>query len=208
MQQQRRRSGLILGLLALGLLAGVALTAHPAQAADSSIDPDVSSPGPLAAGLGPYYALPSWDRKMGAANRFVVLTDWNSEAVLDKETGLVWEKTPSVGQSSPWFDALAHCLTSTTVGNRKGWRLPLVQELASLIDPSVASGPTLPPGHPFVLAPAPGFYWTATRNASNPSNAWNVNFGNGAVLDDAAITDFTIAGYAWCVRGGNNAEAY
>ena len=80
MQQQRRRSGLILGLVALGLLAGAALTAPPVQAVDA---------------VGPYYALPAWDQKKGAANRFVVLTNWNSAAVLDKETGLVWEKTPS-----------------------------------------------------------------------------------------------------------------
>ena len=78
--QQQRRSRFILGLLSLGLLTGVALTANSAQAVDA---------------VGPYYALPSWDRKMVAVNRFVVLTNWNSEAVLDKETGLVWELSPA-----------------------------------------------------------------------------------------------------------------
>ena len=75
MPQQRRCSGIIIGLLSLGLLAGTAVTASPAQAAS---------------GPGPYYAEPAWDRKMGAG-RFLILTNWNSEAVLDKETGLVWE---------------------------------------------------------------------------------------------------------------------
>ena len=136
MPQQRRRSGLIIGLLALGLLAGAALTAGPAQAVDA---------------VGPYYALPSWDRKMAPANRFVVLTNWNSEAVLDKETGLMWEKSPSViGDGVLWSAARSHCLGSTT-GNRKGWRLPSIHELQSLIDPSVPSpAPMLPPGHPFL----------------------------------------------------------
>ena len=79
MQQQRRRSGFIIGLLSLGLLAGAALTARPAQAVDAA---------------GPYYAEPAWDQKIAAAARFLVLTNWESQAVLDKETGLVWERGP------------------------------------------------------------------------------------------------------------------
>jgi hypothetical protein len=40
---------------------------------------------------GPYYATPSWDQKLPAATRFIVLSDWFNEAALDRETGLVWE---------------------------------------------------------------------------------------------------------------------
>ena len=41
--------------------------------------------------VGPYYATPSWDQKLpcsSASNcpRFIVLSNWNSEAVLDRET--------------------------------------------------------------------------------------------------------------------------
>jgi hypothetical protein len=43
---------------------------------------------------GPYYATPSWDQTLPAATRFVVLSNMNAEAVLDRETGLVWRKTP------------------------------------------------------------------------------------------------------------------
>jgi len=38
---------------------------------------------------GPYYATPSWDQTMPAATRFIVLSNMASEAVLDRETGLV-----------------------------------------------------------------------------------------------------------------------
>ena len=184
--QPRRRNRLILGLLALGLLAGGALTAPPAQAVEAD---------------GPYYALPSWARKMGVANRFVVLTNWNSEAVLDKETGLVWERTPSATNTFTWNGARFHCLRSTT-GNHKGWRLPSVHELASLIDP-LRVGPALPLGHPFLNV---SFSLTATTNAGYPDIVWYVDFSNGNGV--VSTTTKTGPAPAWCVRGGMNAAAY
>ena len=187
MQQRRRRSGIIIGLLALGLLAGAALTAGPAQA--------VSGPGP-------YYAEPAWDRKLPAATRFVVLTNWTSAAVLDKETGLVWERSPATTNHT-WRDARVQCTTVRTTGNRKGWRLPSVNELASLIDPNVTPGPTLPPGHPFLNVQLAG-YWSAATIAGDPTDAWNVNFGNGDVL----FADKSNNRLVWCVRGGTQADAY
>ena len=196
MQQRRRRSRRILGLLSLGLLVGVALAAPPAQAVDA---------------VGPYYAVPSWDQKLACPTigigcpRFVVLTNWSSAAVLDKETGLVWEKSPTPVTGNNWYGARDHCLIGLTTGNRKGWRLPSMPELASLIDASVAApGPTLPAGHPFTNVQSAS-YFSATTNASTNTHVWSMNFNNGAVLNSALKLD---PGGAWCVRGGNNAEAY
>src|SRR4029434_6752790 len=45
---------------------------------------------------GPYYATPSWDQTLPASNRRIVLTNFNIQAVLDRETGLVWERTPGL----------------------------------------------------------------------------------------------------------------
>jgi hypothetical protein len=36
----------------------------------------------------------SWDQKLDSSNRFKVLKGFNDEAVLDQETGLVWQRTP------------------------------------------------------------------------------------------------------------------
>ena len=138
MQQHKRANRIILGLLALGVLAGVALTANSAQAAS---------------GVGPYFPDPAWDRKLPAAFRFVVLTNWDYAAVLDKETGLVWERAPGPVPQT-WSAAKMACLNKT-VSNRKGWRLPSAVELMSLIDPSVTSGREPAPGPSLCGHPAP-----------------------------------------------------
>ena len=186
MPQQRRRNRFIIGILSLGLLAGAVLTASPAQAVDA---------------LGPYYAEPAWDRKLPATTRFVVLTNWGSEAVLDKETGLVWERSPALTLHT-WAEARSAC-TARTTGNRKGWRLPSIHELQSLIHP-LNFDPALPAGHPFLTVQS-AFYWSATTNAENPSSALGVHFINA----NEAYTDKTASSaLAWCVRGGMNAAAY
>jgi hypothetical protein len=44
--------------------------------------------------------LESWDDKIpNAGTRFKILTEFNGEAVLDKETQLVWQQSPPVNQN-------------------------------------------------------------------------------------------------------------
>ena len=59
-------------------------------------------------GTGKNFANPSWNQTLKSSSRFIVLTNMNKEAVLDMETGLVWELSPSTS-SSNWFGAKAHC---------------------------------------------------------------------------------------------------
>jgi hypothetical protein len=150
---------------------------------------------------GPYYANPSWDQQLPASTRFIVLSNWASAAVLDRETGLVWEKSPSTSTFT-WLNAQIHC-NVLNVGNRKGWRLPTIQELASLVDgdPANTSSPRLPPGHPFTNVQS-SFYWSATTSAPNTSNAWAVFFVNGNVLN----VDKDNNTFFWCVRGGQGVD--
>jgi hypothetical protein len=153
--------------------------------------------------------LESWDDKIPNANqRFRVLPEFNGEAVLDKETQLVWEKSP-LTTSHLWDftagfseSALVQC-TSRTTGGRKGWRLPSVHELASLVDPT-NSNPSLPTGHPFTTVQS-FYYWSATTSAGLPTHAWFVTFGSGHV--DHGPKD-GVSVHVWCVRGGMNAEQY
>ncbi len=144
---------------------------------------------------------PSWDDQINRPSRFRVLGEFLDEAVLDKETGLVWERFPlSVPNPSSWLDAQVMCNTKT-VGRRKGWRLPTIQELASLIDPTIPPpGPTLPPGNPFVALSV--VYWSATTNAFDIGSAWVATFLNGNVLVQGKGSTFQV----WCVRGGQGVD--
>jgi Protein of unknown function (DUF1566) len=141
-----------------------------------------------------------WDQTLQASQRFVVLAAFNSDAVLDKETGLVWEKSPQSNAVSSSNARLA--CANKVIGGRKGWRLPALPELTSLVDPSVASpGPTLPPGHPFQAVQAAN-YWSASAHADNATLVWGVGFNNGAALGVSKSFDQRV----WCVRGGMNAN--
>jgi len=143
---------------------------------------------------------PSWSRKLPAAERFELVLD--GAAVLDKETGLVWEKAPSPGTFT-WTAAYSSCM-NLQLGGRMGWRLPTIEQLASLVDPSVSPpGPTLPTGHPFINV-QPSYYWSAKTLPLATSYAWDVNLRYGFVTLD--LKDRTY--HSWCVRGGDTYEAW
>jgi len=92
------------------------------------------------------------------------------------------------------------------VGGQKGWRLPSVVELTSLIDPNATADPFLPVNHPFTnLQPTLiNWFWSATTYAPDPAVVWMVVFPDGSVT-----TGFkTSSSRPWCVRGGMNADQY
>ena len=123
--------------------------------------------------------------------------DETDDVVLDKETGLVWERFPSAW-TSDWNDACNACLAKDLC-NRRGWRLPSVEELASLLDLS-QSNPALPTDHPFGNLQAP-YYWSSTTRNGDYSRAWVINLNTGSIVGSLEKTD--TSQYHWCVRGGN-----
>src|SRR4030095_3534511 len=148
---------------------------------------------------GPYYATPSWDQQLPSATRFIVLANWGSEAVLDRETGLFWERSPSTTPLS-WSSAQNHCIELTT-GGRMGWRLPTLQELFSLMDPSVPIlNIRLPSGHPFSNV-QPANYWSATSLSGTDNGAWGVRFIGSSEGGNKRFLRFV-----WCVRGGQGGD--
>ena len=141
------------------------------------------------------------DTVMAGAQRFVILPSLNNDGVLDKETGLIWEKSPQI-PSARWSVARRTC-AEKTVGGQKGWRLPSLSELQNLVDPSIAPpGPTLPPGHPF-LAVQSAVYWSETRPGEDPKGAWAVHFGLGG---GTVFINWAHAVQVWCIHDGLKAD--
>jgi hypothetical protein len=170
---------------------------------------------------------PAWSQTLPSTERFMLVMPGPCSVgdkppcfagVLDKETGLVWERTPlshffsGSSRTTSWVLATYSCLNSATMpGNRRGWRLPTAEELASLI---VREGTHigLPAGHPFMAVQLPAGetgtwqYWTATTvvepDGANSSMAfaysWTVDFATGKVVSDQKSALHGV----WCVRGG------
>ncbi len=137
----------------------------------------------------------NWQQAHPADQRFVILPDFNNNAVLDKDTNLIWELSPTPTRLT-WNEARAACVTRAT-GGHKGWRLPAPTEMRSLVGPAVDSPiPNIPPGHPF-LNIQPTSYWTVVPEANQPSYARYVDAFLGNVLSFIKIYTYPV----WCVRG-------
>ena len=153
---------------------------------------------------------PFWNDQVNKPGRFKKLGQFSNAAVYGKETGLVWEQLAGDtdgdtdvddNDRKTWFNALSHCY-QRTVGGRKGWRLPTIEELASLVvDTSVAGNPRLPSGHPFSNVQL-SRYWSATTDANDTSLAWTVFFNDGVVGTFVKTDDR----FVWCVRGGQGID--
>ena len=148
----------------------------------------------------------SWDKKMPVATRFKLVLD--GEAVLDRETGLVWERT-LCSTSSPtgycehdWSEACLECYKKK-LGGRMGWRLPAVEELTSLVD-TLRVDPALPQDHPFDFVRS-SRYWSSTSYPGVGNHALCVDLNTGSVPPQLKTT----AGpYTWCVHGGHGHDGH
>ena len=101
-----------------------------------------------------------------------------------------------------WGMACMECYNKY-LGGRKGWRLPTVEELASLADPNELN-PSLPNGHPFSNIFGWG-YWSSTTLTYDAADSWYVFFGDANVyFYEKTNSEFRV----WCVRGGFGHDAY
>jgi hypothetical protein len=118
--------------------------------------------------------------------RFVVLS---GELVRDTLTNLVWQQTAST-TGMTWTVAQTYCPT--------GFRLPTVKELASLVDLTVTSGPSIDQTA-FPSSPADDF-WTSSPYADRwtpaPNLVWFVRFSSGTLFYE----DMGYSNRVRCVR--------
>lgn len=192
--------------LAWSLLASIGLLVVAAVTSVVSGGP-LDPPGPPASTMKTLdHVPPSWDQTLSALGgcaslRFTCVMA--GAAVLDKETGLVWETAPSSSTGS-WFVAVNAC-NGKSLDGREGWRLPTIDELLSLLDPTMlAPSTSLPPGHPF-SGVVSGGYWSITTNPSLTTNAFVVRFISTILGSPGGFANGDKSGspgMAWCVRGG------
>ena len=103
-----------------------------------------------------------------------------------------------------WFDAVAGC-DGLNVASRLGWRLPSLQELTSLVDPT-QNNPALPAGGPFqgIASFLGSVYWTAATAETDANAAKAVNFSDGSITQIVKLQLLPLQGARyWCVRGGS-----
>ncbi|HKU15143.1 MAG TPA: DUF1566 domain-containing protein [Steroidobacteraceae bacterium] len=212
----RRRVAVGAGVLVAALFAGGnAMAQEFPQAIELPQGLPVLMPAPIGGypptvaptAASPNTAPPAWSQTLAPNLRFVILSNFNHDAVLDRETGLVWARR-TVQSISLGYTA-SHTCRQVVIGNRMGWRLPTIAELQSLIDPSVAVAqftPRLPPGHPFVLSTAESQlpYWSAESYVPPDQNANAarrilVELVDGGIAFRPNLTDARAA--VLCVRG-------
>ena len=183
-----------------------------------SLEPS-EPPGPTMKTLDEIYTRPVWDMfdktfvDWPDNPRFAVCdngtTQTSDDMVLDKETGLVWDRDLSGRWGNTRVELkVAHSLCNELANaGRLGWRLPTLWELSSLVDRSHWN-PALPSGHPFINVQSgyvdgkEAFYWTASTSP-NINLAYTLQFDIGKAWNHAKDD----LHYFWCVRGGQGTEA-
>ena len=153
----------------------------------------------------------TWDKQINGRARFKVLSAVRRRGCLGQRDrarlGAVAEHRhfllDGIRQLSPGStttDAHSHCY-QLEVGGRKGWRLPTIEELASLVDTSQRSPlRRSPPAIPLTCCrPRTG------RLLATPQcrRAWAVDFAIGNVFNLAIRPDTR---EVWCVRGGQGID--
>lgn len=144
-----------------------------------------------------------WHNSYPSSQRFEILAAFKYDAVLDKTTGLVWERSP---QTAPvtYNEARQFCV-SRVAGKQKGWRLPSPIELRSLVGPIRGlSRPHLPPNHPFLNVQATA-YWAMVSETDHGPYGKYVDAFLGNLLSFFKVKMFSFP--VWCVRGPLMAEA-
>ena len=157
------------------------------------------------------------DKLMGVAWPNPRFTDNADGTMTDNLTGLIWLKnancsatlggvakttTLTADNALVWTNNLASGSCGLTDGSIAGqWRLPNINELASLLDLS-QSNPALPSGHPFtsVQNGASDMYWASTTFFANPARGWSVYMYDGVVSNGANKSSSLYS--VWPVRGG------
>jgi len=152
---------------------------------------------------------PTWSQQLDSSNgepdgcnsdRFKCVL--NDEAVLDMETGLVWQRSVDFATNRRWEEMFLACLGADT-GGRGGWRLPNAEEFLSLVDHSTGLA-GLPTSHPFVGILDIQCHHTATTDLTDTEDVWGFGCAGLNGVSGCGICQLNKPDIKpmWCVRGG------
>ena len=123
----------------------------------------------------------------------------NEKIVSDSNTGLQWQQTASEERYN--FKKAAEYCKKLNYGGHDDWRLPTVQELASIIDnskvlPSIDSDyfPNTPVSDENIIF----YFWTSSSYADNENHAWSISFDYGISSRESTTDE---ENFVRCVRG-------
>ncbi|MBO7126052.1 DUF1566 domain-containing protein [bacterium] len=97
----------------------------------------------------------------------------DEEIVEDSAHNLYWTKIESE-EALKWKKALNYC-NKLNYGDNSGWRLPSINELASILDYSASE-----PASKFPSLSSTSF-WSSTSYNESPDYAWRINSSNGTI---------------------------
>jgi hypothetical protein len=105
-----------------------------------------------------------------------------ASCMIDKVTGLTWQRSFTPGQTFANGQALATAATGVNACNKTDWRIPTVNELLSLMDFSLIGVTSINADAFDVMT---GDYWSSEKTANNQ---WTVAANSGALAFDAVST--------------------
>lgn len=118
---------------------------------------------------------PAWGE-----NHFI---DLGRGQVKDRTSGLVWQKADD-GRTRDWSEALNYC-QSLELDGQRGWRLPNVKELQSIVD-YTRHAPALDERFLTMTDPK-GWFWSSTTHGDNIRHAAYVCFGPCTSIDGVDV---------------------
>lgn len=131
--------------------------------------------------------------------RFISKRIGSDDVVIDLATGLTWAADFSKagcngGVGLPWVDA-RNWARDLTFAGFDDWRLPNINELASIVDYSKGSPAIHDPPFADTLA---SYFFSSTTYKPSTTYAWCIYFNDGVSCKGRKVAGY----YIRCVRGG------
>jgi Protein of unknown function (DUF1566) len=113
-------------------------------------------------------------------NEYEIQTLQGDKVVIDYTSGLMWQQSESSKQWSleQGVDDYTNELNNKRYAGYSDWRLPTIEELASLIEPTETQGYYIDP----IFALGDSMYMSSDKVTSDESLRWGVSFGSGYVI--------------------------